>query len=164
MGDLVSLRVPPAILELPILPFPVLWPLSPIFRRLLRQSVKFSPSSFRASRAARRVVSPLVVRSSRRAVRRSSFVVRRAVFLPRLSRRPTTPPTLFPRPSPANFGESTKSPNDHLSVDRGLTQRSKKHPRRNCGLFGDFCRPAALWSSEKLSHNCPRLAWLFTKS
>ena len=64
-----------------------------------------------------------------------------------------------------NFGtRHVKLQSAHLAVWRGLPHSLKKHPQQNCGLFGQFCRPAALWSTQKLSHNYPKVTWLFTKS
>jgi hypothetical protein len=64
-----------------------------------------------------------------------------------------------------NFGtRHVKLQGAHLAVWRVLAHSLKKHPQQNCGLFGQFCRPAALWSTQKLSHNYPKVTWLFTKS
>jgi hypothetical protein len=112
-------------------------------------------------------------------------IARFSQFLPRLSHYPTTSPApssldspalfpglsrplpwtlpFFPIPLRLNFGNPRESPSAHLRC-AGRTHMSKKHPRRNCGVFGDFCRPAALWSSERASHNSPRVNPIQPKS
>ena len=57
----------------------------------------------------------------------------------------------FSQLSPENFGIATRISKAHLRC-AGLARSLLKHSRGNCGVFGDFCRPAALWSSERASH------------
>ena len=107
--------------------------------------------------------SSFVDRRSPRAVRRSSFAARRssiAAFLPNCFFEVVT----FCENLRENFGTRHVKLQAHTLRCVWLAHSLFKHPQRNCGLFGAVCRPAALWSTQKLSHNYQKEAWLFGKS